>query len=457
MKIKTKIALQYAFVTTLLMAMFASVIYLTSDRDRENEFYVTLRKEGVSKAYLFFQTKATPEILQSIYKSNASHIDEVKVNILDSENNVIYHDMMSDNNSIVYPTNDSKQDIKVKQNKQQILAFPFVFQDKNYKIVASAYDGYGYSKQNKLIYNLLFVTCISILLSFMLGYYLARRALKPVAQISRKMQKITASNLDMRLTEYNKNEFGELARSFNEALNIIEQSFSSQKMFVSNVSHELRTPLAVLAGEIDFALLKQRSNEEYIQTLESSKKDVERLIKLVNGLLTLAQASYNEQSIKISPVRIDEILLDARELCIKNNPRRKVFLNFENTDNEHLDLSILGNEYLLKIAFQNIIENSCKYSNDSTSTIKINSDKKEIIISFTDKGIGISEQDLPNIFQPFFRGHNKNKIEGTGIGLTLVKRVISLHKGEIEVHSRLHIGTQITIAIPIYTERDNIE
>ena len=447
MNIKTKIALQYAIVTTLLMIVFASVIYLTSERDRANEFYITLHKEGVSKAYLFFQTKASPEILQSIYRSNASYIDEVKVSILDTDKNMIYNDSTSDTTSGEYPIN-SGEELKIIKNKHQILIYPFIFEGKDYTIIASAYDGYGYNKQNKLIANLVVATCMFIFLSFILGYFLARRALKPVTQISDQMQEITASNLDMRLTGY-KNEFGELATSFNESLNIIEQSFASQKMFVSNVSHELRTPLAVLAGEIDFALLKQRSNEEYIQTLNSSKQDVERLINLVNGLLALAKASYNEKSIKMSLLRIDEILLDARELSIKNNPRRIVSLYFEDTDSEYSDFYILGNEYLLKTAFQNIIENSCKFSENSTSTITIHSDKKEVVISFNDNGIGICEKDLPNIYQPFFRGANKKEIEGSGIGLALVKRVISLHKGSIKIDSQLNVGTQVTISIPI--------
>lgn len=454
MKIKTKIALQYALVTTLLMTLFASVVYWTSSHDREIEFYKTLEKEGLSKANLFFQTKASPELLQSIYKNNVAYIDEVKVNIYDAENNLIYHDAETEPNesmTFLITSFDSSAPIKeIQIGDKQLVLFSFSHQEVDYIIAAMAYDGYGYNKQNKLLINLIIITCICILLSFILGYYLAQRALKPVADISNKMHEITDSNLDLRLIGYNeKDEFGELAKSFNTALDIIEKSFSNQKMFVSNVSHELRTPLAIIAGEIDFLLLKQRSVGEYQKTLESTKIDVERLISLTNGLLTLAKASYNEHSIKMSLLRIDEILLDARELALKNDTNRKVFLHFEEVDSEKLNLSVQGNEYLLKTAFLNLIENSCKFSTDCTSIIKIASNQEYIYISFADKGIGISSSDIEAIFEPFYRGQNKQFAEGSGIGLALVQKVVALHRGKIEIESELGIGTEITLSFPI--------
>lgn len=458
MKIKTKIALRYSIVTAILMTVFATVIYFVSAHDREVEFYDNLYREGVSKANLFFEAKASPDIMHSIYKNNIEYIDEVEVAVYDTSTNLLYHD--AKDIDIVKETPELIQNITLNDDnsqfridKYQAVAFLFNHNNSRYVVTAAAYDGYGYSKLHNLIINLAALTVISIIISFILGYFLAKRALKPVSEISEKMKSITANNLDLRILGYNENdEFGELSASFNKALDIIESSFESQKMFVSNVSHELRTPLSILVGEIDFAMLKQRSLDEYISTLKNSKQDVEHLIKLVNGLLDLAKASYNEKTISMIAIRVDEILLDAHGYVLKANPNYSIQLIFEEEIEDDFEFTVLGNEYLLKTAFINLIENSCKFSQDKTSSIKISSNKEFIRISFSDNGIGISESDMSKIFVPFYRGDNKEYSNGYGIGLTLVDKVINLHKGRLSIHSQVNEGTSIHVDLPYISE-----
>ncbi len=462
MKVKSQIALRYSLVTGLLMAIFAVVIFYVSARDRHSNFFEDLNREGFSKANLFFEAKTTPETLHSIYKNNIQFIDEVEVAIFDSDFNLLYHDardidIVKETPELLQQIKEARRDVRFTIDKYQAVGFKFNHHDSIYLVTAAAYDGYGYKKQHNLIYNLVILSLVSIGISFYIGSILARRALRPVTEITDKMQEITASRLDLRLTGYNeKDEFGELSDSFNKALDIIETSFNSQKMFVSNVSHELRTPLATLIGEIDYALLKERSVQEYITTLENSKYDVKRLITLVNGLLDLAKASYDESKIAFTDVRIDEILLDARENVLKSNPDYKIELQFNYEMDEDVTMTLPGNEYLLRIAFSNLIENNCKFSADNTSIVHITPYKQKISIQFEDKGIGIPAEEIPHIFTPFYRGNNKEYVWGSGIGMTLVKKVVSLHKGTIEVRSRVGEGTVFTVAFwgnpPKWTE-----
>lgn len=453
MKIKSKIALRYAIVTALLMAVFAIIIYCVSSHDRQTEFYDDLNREGFSRANLYFEAEATPEIMHSIYKNNIQFIDEVEVAIYDTGYNLLYHDakeidIVKETSELLDKIKNSPKDTRFEVNKYQAVGFRFNHNDKTYLVTAAAYDGYGYNKLNRLVINLIILSLISIFLSFYIGYLLAKRALKPVSKISGKMKEITANNLGLRLTGYNeKDEFGEMAASFNKVLDIIETSFNSQKQFVSNVSHELRTPLATLIGEIDLALLKERNVQEYIATLENSKQDVKRLITLVNGLLDLAKASYDESNISFTGIRIDEILLDARETVIKANPGFKIELQFNYEMNEDVNMIIPGNEYLLKIAFVNLIENNCKFSSDHTSIVHIIPYKDNITIQFEDKGIGISPEEIQHIFTPFYRGNNKDYAFGNGIGMTLVKKVITLHKGKIDVRSVQNEGTVFEVEV----------
>lgn len=442
MKIRTKIALRITVVITSVMLIFVALNYIVSTQVRKAEFYVDLKKEGISRANLYFKTKAYNE-----------EMDKVDVFIYDKNFNLLYQDnedlrTKPHSHQLLEEVWQTKEDLKLNENKYQTIAFIFSYQNTDYIVITSGYDSYGDVKMSKLAIYLLVLSLVSLLTACILGYFLAKSALKPVAKISDRMKDITANNLHLRLLGYNqKDEFGELAASFNKALDIIESSFESQKMFVSNVSHELQTPLAILIGEIDLALLKDRTLEEYKETLVNSRQDTNKLIKFLNGLLDLAKASYDESTISMGIIRIDEILLDARELILKGNSEYNIELIFNQEIRNESEITIKGNEYLLRMAFANLMENNCKYSNNKTSTVEITSRDNKIILQFSDTGIGIPEDEIEHLFTPFYRGSNKSFTQGNGIGLALVKRVITLHKGNITLTSVVGEGTTFRVEL----------
>lgn len=442
MKIRTKIALRITVVITAVMLIFVALNYIVSTQVRKTEFYVDLKKEGISRANLFFKAKAYNE-----------DMDKVDVFIYDKDYNLLYQDADDFKTSphsrqTLDEIWKTRKDLTLNEGKYQTIGFIFSYQNADHIILVSAYDSYGHAKMSKLALYLLILSLVSLLAACALGYFLAKSALKPVARISNKMKDITANNLHLRLLGYNqKDEFGELADSFNKALDIIESSFDSQKMFVSNVSHELQTPLAILIGEIDLALLKDRTLEEYKQTLINSRQDTNKLIKFLNGLLDLAKASYDESIISMSIIRIDEVLLDARELVLKGNPNYNIEFLFNQDIEETPDMTFRGNEYLLRMAFANLMENNCKYSNNKTSNVKITSQNNKITLLFSDTGIGIPENEIEHLFTPFYRGSNKSFTQGNGIGLALVKRVITLHKGSITLSSIVGEGTTFRVEL----------
>lgn len=444
MKIRTKIALRITVVIMAVMLVFVVLNYIVSTQVRKSEFYVDLKKEGTARAELYFKAKA-------IYEE----IDKVDVFIYDKDYNLLYTDTdrINVDPDIILSLQEiwhTQKDFKQNEGKYQTIGFIFSYQNADYIVITSAYDSYGHLKMSKLVMYLLFLSLVSLLAACVLGYFLAKSALKPVADISDKMKNITANNLHLRLLGYNqKDEFGELAASFNKALNIIEASFESQKMFVSNVSHELRTPLATLSGEIDLSLLKERTAEEYKQTLINSRQDTNKLIKLLNGLLDLAKASYDQNNMVMSIVQIDKILLDAIELVLKGNPEYDIKLIFIPDIIDTQKLTITGNEYLLRTAFANLIENNCKYSNNKTSTVHVSYFNKKVELQFSDTGIGIPENEIEHLFTPFYRGSNKEFAQGNGIGLALVKRVTTLHKGSISIYSTIGKGTTFTLGFKV--------
>jgi signal transduction histidine kinase len=244
-----------------------------------------------------------------------------------------------------------------------------------------------------------------------------------------------------------KDELSELANTFNEMLNRLKNSFDAQKHFVSNISHELRTPLAAIITELELSTNKEKSVAEYKSTIQNALGDAKKLVRLLNSLLDLAKASYDPSEIAFKPIRIDEILLDARQQVQQANSDYKIDIVFEQEFENENQISINGNEYLLKVAFANLFENGCKFSKDKQSSVSISFERDKIQLRFTDKGIGISEDDLKYIFTPFYRGENKIYAEGNGIGLALTKNIILLHKGTISVSSKQNEGTTFYVEL----------
>jgi signal transduction histidine kinase len=164
-------------------------------------------------------------------------------------------------------------------------------------------------------------------------------------------------------------------------------------------------------------------------------------------LLDFAKASYDPSEIAFKQVRIDEVLLDARQQLQRANLEYKVDIHFEQEFEDDSEISVKGNEYLLKTAFVNLFENGCKFSENRQSMVSVSFDRKKIILKFSDKGIGIPLNDIKNIFTPFYRGDNKKYADGNGIGLSLTHKIIQLHNGTITAASTPSKGTTFTIIL----------
>jgi signal transduction histidine kinase len=228
----------------------------------------------------------------------------------------------------------------------------------------------------------------------------------------------------------------------------LESSFAVQKDFISNASHELRTPLTSINGQLEVLLMKDRSTQEYKDAVESVLEDIKALILLSNRLLMVAR-SKSESVVNLgNDVRIDEVLWQLQEEIQKYNKDYQVniLLGESLTDSDNLIIS--GDESLIKAAFSNIADNACKYSDEHAVDIQLEYTDQQIVLVFTDKGIGISSIELQKVFEPFYRASNAIKYPGTGIGLQLVSQIIKTHKGTIHITSELGKGTKVTVKLP---------
>jgi len=438
----------------LLLVVFSVSIYFFSSNYREQEFYQRINDRALTTAKLLIEVNEVDSILIKIINNHTQ-------NRLDSEVIVIYDDL----NQLVYKSsNDSLMKITAlmfyevringaknfTEKETQYSGIMLAFRNNNYVVFASAIDKTGLDKLKNLKGILIITVFISVIFSLLLGWIFSGKLLKPISNVISQVDKITYSNIDLRVDEGNKkDEIALLAVKFNKMLDRLEKSISVQKKFVSNASHELRNPLTSISGQIEVALLKDREIPHYKTTLISILEDIKNLRLLTNNLLELAQADIDTLFQKFEIIRIDEILWNTRTELIKRKPEYNVAIEFENQPKDENSFLIKGNERLLKTALINIMENACKYSEDKSVILSVTFSEKNIFLHFIDHGMGMTQEEMDHIFEPFYRADRALGISGYGIGISLSQKIVQLHKGEISLSSVLKKGTVVTIKLPV--------
>ena len=317
-------------------------------------------------------------------------------------------------------------------------------------ILAAAFDEEGKRNLNHLKIILLISFICGNLIAFTSGYFFSKILLNPIRKIADEVNDISAQSLGHRIKSGNVNdEWNYLTQTLKELLDRLQQSFEMQRRFISSVSHELSTPLTSISSQLEVSLQRSREAKEYRGVMQSVYQDVRNLSKLTQTLLEFATVAGIKGGIEINSIRIDEILMQLPGEITKMKKEYSVKLEFEELPHNEERLLVFGNAELLFTAIKNVVSNACKYSPDHIAKIKLVVKPKEIFISVEDNGKGISENDLKNIFQPFYRSEDSKSITGFGVGLPLVYRIIKLHKGHIKVNSVVGKGTTFLIQLPI--------
>ena len=303
-----------------------------------------------------------------------------------------------------------------------------------------------YFLRNVLLWGLLFTVVVTVYLSI----YFSKHFFDPIKEMVDKVKQISTENIHLRLNEKeNNNEISELATTFNDLLNRIETAFETQKNFISNASHELATPLTAIIGAADVALIKERKPEEYQSVLNNVLIQAERLNQITKSLLFLAQTGYKGKKIVFEVLRIDEVIWEVKSLIDRLNPDNKILIDLSLLPEDPKKLKISGNKQLLHLALANILNNACKYSHNKPVFVHIGASYDQVLLFIKDQGIGIPENELPFIYDPFFRASNTHLFEGYGIGLPLARNIIKLHNGTLLVTSKPNSGTSVQINFPL--------
>lgn len=280
------------------------------------------------------------------------------------------------------------------------------------------------------------------LLALAIGYWLARGALKPIGDVVQVATEIEASDLSRRLNARGKpQELQRLADTFDGMLERLSAAFQQQQNFVLDVSHELRTPLTALRGNLDVLLMDQQLGPETRAQLERMSLEVGRLIRLTSNLLYLAHADAGRE-LDRRPVELDLLCLEVYRQTKDLKPEVRFRLGHED------QVTLVGDHDLLKQLILNLVDNGMKYTPAGGQVVlSLYRDESQARIVVEDSGPGIPAEDVPLIFQRFYR--RESGAGGAGIGLAISRWIAEAHGGRIEVESEVGRGSRFIVLLPL--------
>jgi len=339
------------------------------------------------------------------------------------------------------------------QDQMRLLSIPVV---SNGEIVAYLQIGRSLEPIRDTLRRLLALLIIAgpalIAVTAVSGYWLAGHALAPVERIRRQAASISAEDLGQRLNlNLPDDEVGRLARTFDQMLARLDDSFQRQRRFTADASHELRTPLAIIRGEVDVVLERSRSPQEYRDTLHSVATEVERMSRLVANLLLLSRSDSDEMVLALTSVDIADLLHVLVEQMQAQAQATNVTIQLDVPE----QLMIEGDTDRLLQLFVNLLENTFIYAPNSTVTVRGSQTGDIVEIIIADTGPGIHPEHLPHIFERFYRVDKARSRSsgGNGLGLAIAWEIARAHGGDISVESTPGQGTAFTVRLPRRSEK----
>lgn len=464
MKIRDKLSIQFTILVASILLVFCIAIYYWSIKHLRADFYNQLYDRTVTTAYIYLEKDGFPSDLYETFREQYTRtLPEEIAQMFDMQNQPAFispsENITYDNHTINYIRDNYVYPEYYEFRRGDVQSVGLFYPDNqgDFVVIVSAIDIIGQSHLNNLALILVTGFSMSLVVLFFTGRIFAIQALKPIPEIVEQVNKISASNLHIRLGQQeDDHEISELVATFNKLLNRLEENFKLQQRFVANASHELRTPLTSIIGEIEVTLTKVRTSSEYQEVLNSIHRDALTLHELTSRLLEMARAENEKLSQFVVPVRIDELVIEASMQVEKSYKNSKINVNYVIENGQEENFYVQANRSLLLNAVINVIDNAVKFSPESSSVdVAIASLDERIEIRIEDRGIGIHQSELDKIYDPFYRTNEFISQNGYGIGLSLVKRILGSMDADIEIISKPGVGSVAILSFKNTDERYN--
>lgn len=387
-----------------------------------------------------------------------SEIPGMLVVLLDAKGNIIQSSLAGDsqNNKYLSQYRSSKESENAVFQNQNVSNTPMRFYAKAVRnqgqllgviLVAHPIDVIQKSLTS-LLTILGIVFAVLVLPTILGGYGIAKGIMQPIDELITKLQKISSEHLNERIKNPKTgDEMEELVLTFNNLLDRLQSAFQRERQFIADVAHELKTPLATLQSGIEVILSKDRNKDEYKEALTEALVDAKRQSKTLNNILDLAWSQAPSTEAAVKSVNLSELLTELYEVVLKLAKRKDITIE-KNLNQEIFVTGIVSKDNLAR-AFLNILENAVKYTPAKGKIkIELTEEKRFAKIKVSDTGIGITKDDLPRIFERFYRGAATDKTRGSGLGLAITQSVIQAHQGKIKVKSEPGKGTTFIVILP---------
>ena len=287
-----------------------------------------------------------------------------------------------------------------------------------------------------------------VLLAGVASWFMARKALQPVAALGKAAGEIGVSQLHQRLpVRGTGDELDYLAVQFNETFARLEKAVEEMKQFTASISHELRTPLAVLRGEAEIALMQSSTTDQYRRVLASQLEEFEKLTRMINQLLTLARAESGEVAIAHEPVDLSSMVRSISEQLEPVAASKNVNLSW------HCEPGVIvsGDAGWIERIVLNLVDNAIKFTgSDGHVDVDVSQNGNHRTLVVKDDGLGIPPDSVPHIFERFYRADpsRSNRADGAGLGLSLVKWAVDQHHGSVDVETSPGTGSTFRVIFP---------
>ena len=440
-----------------ILAVVLSLFSLTAYFAMRNSIYRTVdeelraRIEGVRR--LIERTaRYGPEDLRRELREHSELAGNTLLQVADQQGNWLYRSASTERYQIPKLTgaSDVPSTLALNNAPLRVLSTEIQVVDQSYLAQAAVPLDDFYSALHLFATLLLVSVPILLLSAAMGGYWMSRRALAPVDQITETARSISVQNLSSRLiVPQTGDELQRLSETLNSMLERLEGAFKKIIQFTADASHELRTPVAVMRTRTELSLRKPRSAEEYRAALAQVHSELEKTSELVEKLMLLARADYGVEALQLSTENLGEIVRDvcsqgkmlseAKEISFREQiPEQPVWVN--------------ADAHALRRLFLILIDNAIKYTpKGGRVNVVVDQENGFAIGEIRDTGIGIAPEDLPNVFERFYRADKARSREsgGVGLGLSIGRWIAEAHAGTIEVQSSLGGGSIFKLRLPL--------
>jgi signal transduction histidine kinase len=445
MKVQTRLSLFSSIVFGIIFIIIAVLIYGLYFNNTKNGIYSNLKKTALITAYFHLEED---ELNTEEFESVKKQFKELVLNT--------YYQVYNIDNMIVWGADSPVVSVdilnKIHQKRElefinaDYLCYGIFYEDNqgNFVVITKEKREVLTSQIRSLLWILIILFFVGIIAIILLSMWMSTIAYRPFSKVINQVKCISAGDEDLRIESPDTHdELQSLTDTFNELLERISETMIIRKNFVRYVTHEFKTPLTSMLGNLEVFSIKERSSEEYKQLTHKLISRIYQLEEILDTLMVISDLYKDTPG--ISPIRVDELIWEIIAKLNESYPQAKIMVSVDIDVKDEPMLTVNADATQLLMALYNLLENAVKYSQGNTVDIHIYKEEEYLRLSIIDKGIGIPSEQLVYISKPFYRADNTNKVQGSGIGLSIALRILEKNNIEYQIESEEGEGTRVIL------------